>query len=514
MKLRNISDFTNNEYKQQAQHKNFSMIANLLSGVNFSSNKVLYTIYNENITSFLKTETVANLTATKTDYHGGSSNLNGVIFNNIKDYIGGNNLTLIDKKGDMGARLNPVCAAPRYNFVKKSKTFDYMFKKEDTYIIPRYEFEGGYIEYKYMLFILPMLLINGNEGMGSGHAQKIFPRNIIDISNYIINKLKDKQLNELPVYYKGFLGSIENKEESNKWKITGKVNRLSKTKTEIIEVPVNETYNSIIKKLDKLKDDNIIKSYIDLCDTKKDKFNFIIKHDDFTKFSDDEVLEKFKLVLNVAENYTVIMPDNSVKSFENIYDLIDKYIQIRLEYYSKRKAFLIDKMTDDITILLNKIRFIQGIIGETITFKNKSKRDIENDLSTYNYDLIDNSFDYLLNLNIYNLTKDKLEDYINKEKELQKKLEDYIKKDIKDIWIEEINELLKALGYSNKDLKESKKVVMVSTPLGNNKLYDDFNKTVHNDKAQLTELNPDRRKQALELMESLEAKKIDKKKLF
>ena len=180
----------------------------------------------------------------------------------------------------------------------------------------------------------------------------------------------------------------------------------------------------------------------------------------------------------------------------------------------KRKAFLIDKMTNDITILLNKIRFIQGIIGKTITFKNKSKKDIENDLSTYNYDLIDNSFDYLLNLNIYNLTKDKLEDYINKERELQKKLEDYIKKDIKDIWIEEINELLKALGYSSKDLKENKKVVMVSTPLGNNKLYDEFNKTVHNDKAQLTELNHDRRKQALELMESLEAKKINKKKLF
>ena len=73
---------------------------------------------------------------------------------------------------------------------------------------------------------------------------------------------------------------------------------------------------------------------------------------------------------------------------------------------------------------------------------------------------------------------------------------------------------MKALGYSSKDLKESKKVVIVSTPLGNNKLLDEFNKTAHSNNEGITDVNKDRRKQALELMESLEAKKIDKKKLF
>ena len=455
MNLRNISNFTDNEYKQQAQHKNFSMIANIMSGVNFSSNKVLYTLYNENIHNFQKTETVANLTALKTDYHGGSSNLNGVIFNNIKDYSCGNNISVIDKKGDMGSRLDPTCAAPRYNFVRKDKSFDLLFKKDDTKIIPRYEFEGEYIEYKFMLFILPLLVINGNEGLGSGHAQKILPRNISEIAQYIKNSLLQKDNIELYPSYKDFNGVVEQRENINQWKISGIINRKTKTKTEIIEVPVNETYKSMIKKLDLLKDNKVIRDYDDLCDTREDKFYFIIKHDNFEDLSDTELLSKFKLIYNVTENYTVINEKNALVVFEDIYKLLDYYINIRLEYYQKRKDYLLQEMLNDLKILRNKRCFIESVNNKSIDITNKSKKELEATLYNLTLDKIDNSYDYLLSMKFYNITSEKIEELNKKISELEDRYNNYLNKDIKEIWIEEIDELLKALGIK-KEVKKTR----------------------------------------------------------
>ena len=470
MNLRNISDFTNKEFKQQAQHKNFSMIASIMSGVNFSSNKVLYTIYNENITQFQKTETVANITALKTDYHGGSTNLNGVIFNNIKEYIGGNNITLIDKKGDMGSRLNNVCAAPRYNYVRKGKLFDLLFKKEDCNILPRYESEGTLIEYKYMLFILPLLLINGNEGMGSGHAQKILPRNTREISKYIIDYItKGKSTQKLYPYYKGFTGEIEQREESNQWKISGIINRKTKTKTEILEVPINESYNSMIKKLDGLVDKKIIRSYQDLCDTRNDKFYFILSHENLSEISDEDLLTKFKLVLNLSENYTVIDENNTLQVFDNIYNLLEHYIHIRLEYYQKRKDYNIQKMLKDIEIMRNKVEFIIMVNSKIIEL-NRPKKDIIKELEETCFLKVEDSFDYLLNMKLYNLTDEKVQEIENKLKELEIELSKYTNKDIREIWIEEINELLKAL----KERPISTKMIVLGTPSGSDELYSKF----------------------------------------
>ena len=456
MKLRDVSNFTDNEYKQWAQHKNFSAFANVMSGLNFSSNKVIYTLLSENITSFQKTENVANITALKTDYHGGSSNLNGVIFNNVKDYIGGNNLLLIDKKGDMGSRLNPVCAAPRYNFVRKSKLLDYLFIKEDKYILEQYEFEGSNIEYKFIPFIVPLILVNGNRGIGSGHAQKILPRSLNETIEYIFNYLDNKKVSNLIPSYNGFLGSIDCTELPNQYIIKGNIERKNKTTTIITEVPISETYISYKKKLDILEDKKIIKGYEDLCDTRNDKFLFIIKHErDLSELTDEQILDKFKLVETVTENLTVIDENNTLKIFNSVYELFNHYIKIRLDYYVKRKEYLINKMKVDINILENRIRFINDILNDIIVFKGNKKSQIEKQLKDLNY-YKDESYDYLLNMNIHSLTEDKITDLENRLSKLIKELEDYLNKDVTMIWKEELNNLLVALGEKKLRVNQSK----------------------------------------------------------
>ena len=148
--IRPIINFYNEEYKQFSQNKNFQSISSVVSGVKPTANKALFTVLDDNITVFQKVEVLSNATALKTEYLGGSSNIDGVIVNIASSYVSSNNLSLLDTKGDFGARLNNEAAASRYIYARKSKNFDMLFNKDDINILPRYNLEGKDIEYQFL----------------------------------------------------------------------------------------------------------------------------------------------------------------------------------------------------------------------------------------------------------------------------------------------------------------------------------------------------------------------------
>ena len=418
MKLRNTTNFFETEYKQQAQNANFTKIGGLF-GLKYTANKVAFTVLKKNITAFQKVEVISNTTALETLYMGGSTNIDGVIETMACTYVGTNNLSILETKGDFGSRLKPIAAASRYIFAKRSKYFDMLFNKDDLNILPRYEFEGQDIEYRFLTFNLPLLLINGSEGLGSGHAQKILPRNPKDTMNYIKTYLKSGKSSPLPVYYNGFKGTISQGETPKQWIIRGSFKRISHLNLEITEVPVNETYISYNKKLEKLVENGTIKSFVDLCDPKKDIFLFKVKHDiKFSKLSDEQIIEKLKLKQTITENYTIIDENNAVKVFQTADELIMHYIKIRLQYLTKRKEYLIAKSLNDINNLNSKYIFVKSIIENKLQINKRKKLQIIEDLKKIDGIIsIDNSYDYLLRMPIYSLTEEKLQ-------ELQKQIDE------------------------------------------------------------------------------------------
>ena len=437
--MRNITDFFGNEYRQQAQNANFTKLANIF-GLKFTANKVACTTLLKNITAFTKVEVLSNMTALETLYIGGSTNIDGVIVNMATSYTGSNNVPILATKGDFGSRLNSAAAASRYIFTKKSDYFDMLFNKEDLNILPRYNFEGQEIEYKFLTFNLPLLLINGSEGMGSGHAQKILPRNPKDCLNYIKEYLKTGKQCDIPVYYNGFRGTVKRGDNGNQWITTGVIKRVSSFKTEIIEVSIGESYKSIIKKLDKLKDSGVIKDYTDKCDPKKDIFLIEIQHDiAFGKLSDDEMLEKLKLISTDSENFTVIDEKQAVKVFKDEFELFNYYIKIRLEYMQLRKDYLIKKYLRDIDINNSKYIFIKSIIDGDLVINKRAKTDIIKDIEKIKGIVTEEeTYDYLLRMPIYSLTIEKMQELAKQIEILKVKLEEIKKKDIKNMWLDDL----------------------------------------------------------------------------
>lgn len=442
--IRPIINFFDGEYRQQAQNKNFQSISSAISGVKPTANKALFTVLDDNINVFQKVEVLSNATALKTEYLGGSSNIDGVVVNIASSYTGSNNLSLLDTKGDFGARLNNEAAASRYIYVRKSKNFDMLFNKDDINILPRYNLEGKDIEYQFLTFNLPMILINSQEGMGSGHAQKILGRNPKDVRDLLLKKLQGKKVKfELPPYFRGFEGTVERGETEKQWIIKGVIEETVAHKTKITEVPISESYKSMIKKLDGLVEKKVINNYEDLCDPKSDKFLFVLKHDSkFGSFSYDEKIDKLKLIKTISENYTCIDANNKIKIFENTDEIFNYYYDIRLEYIIKRKNYILEKLKIDIDIAKSKQVYILKCINDEIILKNNSKADIICQISKFdNIIKVQESYNYLINMPMHSVSKDTVEEFIQKVKELEEKYIEISNITPEQMWINDIKDL-------------------------------------------------------------------------
>lgn len=447
MRIKPIKHFFDEEFRQQAQYVNFSKIANIVSGSKVTAQKALSTIALENINNWQKVEVISSLTALNTLYLGGSSNIDGVITNIGSSYVGSNNITLISTKGDYGGRLNPAAAASRYIFAKKGEMFTKYFNKDDLKILPRYNFEGQDIEYAYFAYSVPMVLVNGTSGIGSGYKSSILPRSIDEIEAYIKYNLQGKNKTNKPFKntpsFKQFKGTIEPGETEEQWIIKGSFKRINKTTLEITEVPIGETYISYNKKIEALLEAGIIKDYEDLCDPKGDIFKYTIKHDaKFSDKSDEDILKILKLISKESEQYVLNDENNSIKVFKNVNEIFWYYYKLKLSFLQSRKDYLLYKYDEDIRIDVSKYTFIKKIVENELIINKRKKDDIVKELEDIkNIISRDDNYDYLLNMSISTLTQERMEKLMHDIKDKKVLLDTIKATTVEQMWLDDLGEV-------------------------------------------------------------------------
>jgi len=448
-----ITDFANDKQLAYSIYNNYRSLGHLIDGQKPSSRKLIYTC--SKLTKFDKVDTIANKTAGDTQYLHGSVNLEGVLKGMNNDYSGTNIIPLFEKEGFFGTRTETNCGASRYVKSRLSTITSNIILKEDYDVLIEQEFEGYKIEPKYYVPIIPLIFVNGSEGIGNGFSHRITTRNPVEIIKYLFDELDGKETSTLMPYYNDFKGTITRDNQNHlKYYIQGCLEVKNTTTIIIDELPVGYTLPKYISILEDLEDKKIIKEYTDK--SNKNKFYFEVKVSrELTSNSIEKLYDIFKLNTSSTENLTVIDENNMIREFDNVRDMMNHYIKIRLEYYVKRKEYLINKMKLDITILENRIKFINDILNDVIIFKGKKKTQIEKQLKDLNY-YKDESYDYLLNMNIHSLTEDKISDLENRLSKLIQELEEYLNKDVTMIWKEELNNLLVALGEKKLRVNQSR----------------------------------------------------------
>ena len=291
--------------------------------------------------------------------------------------------------------------------------------------------------------IIPTVLINGSSGIAVGFATNILNRDVKSVVDACICVLSDKKIEEIAPSLREFTGDfVQDTENHKRWIIRGKIQKLNTSTVKITELPPSMTFEKYEDLLDKLCDTKEIVSYDDNC---KDGVEYIIKFTraDLEKINDEKLIKMFKLEEASTEIFSTLDEHGKLKIFDNTEDIIEYFVHFRLGYYHKRKAFMLDKMNRELKILSNRGKFIKAILDEKLKINNVSKLDIIHSIEEMGLDMIDGSYDYLLRMPIYSLTKELFEklkeDFMTKKAEI-KVLEET---DPKEMYLDDLNDLKK-----------------------------------------------------------------------
>ena len=401
-----LDDFFQTEYINYSVYDNIRKIASVADGLKNASRKIVHTVLDKNINSFTKVSNLAPQIQAHTMYLHGS--IEGTVVNLAKNYVGANNIPLLDGKGNFGSAFINDASATRYIEAKKATVLDRLFNSEDTVNLHHQAFEGVDIEPRFFIPIVPLLAINGSDGVSVGFAQKILPRRLENILEWVRAKNKGKAMPAPSPYYNGMSCTITPGLTPGQWVISGAFTRVNQTTYTIDALPVGYNLKQYQNVLDKLVDDKVIKSYDDLSDN--DVFLFEVKTDrEFSKHSDDKILDIFKLVKKVTENYTCIDENNKIVEYQSLEEILEAWYRLRIDYNDLRKKSTLAKLNKTLDFSQLKYDFIQAVIDNKLVINRREDKDIKQDFVSLFTETAEEHYDKLMTIPVKQFSKKEID---------------------------------------------------------------------------------------------------------
>ena len=445
IRTKSVSDFLNNDYKD------FSMaiveeraIPSVIDSFKPVQRKIIDTameIWKTGSEKSLKIFQLAGYCSSQKMYTHGDSSCNGAITTMCQGFK--NNLPLLIADGQVGSLRVQNAASPRYVGCHLSPNFRLLH--QDFELLERRVDEGQVIEPYFFLPIIPTILINGSSGLAVGFASNILNRNPKDVLNACVDYLNGKKIKELKPWLSEFSGEwTRDTENKNKWWIRGKY-EIKTFDVHVTELPPEWTLEKYEAHLDSLVDKKVIKDYDNNSSSGVD-YTLKFKKEDLVGLTSSGKLEPLLKVTDTeTENLTTLDENGKLKIFECVEDIIRYFVDFRLTYYQKRKDYLIDKYTKELRDLCFRAKFIKAIIDKKLKVNNVPKAEIVTWLDENKFDKIDDSYNYLLNMPIYSLTKERYDDLMNKAKLKKEQIDEVKSKEPKQMYLEDLGELKKKL---------------------------------------------------------------------
>ncbi len=467
-----FNDFVDQELIHFSNADNNRSIPNIMDGLKPSLRKVLFCAFKRKLSNEIKVAQLSGYTSEHSAYHHGEVSLEGTIKNMAQDFVGSNNINYLEPIGQFGSRLQggKDAAQSRYIFTKLNPITRQIFLESDDSQCKYLDDDGAPIEPEYYYPIIPTILVNGSQGIGTGYSTTIPMYNPLDICRFIKNKIQNEetQTNLVP-WYRGFKGKIESTSKGS-FITRGKYTIKSNNTINITELPIGVWTEKYIEMLEKhmversKKESN--KIFIrDIKDNStEDRVDIIIKMNPYTITSWKNKLGKDGIsVLENKLKLTSLLSTSNIYAFnENLQikkyttsSLIENWYTVRKGIYVKRRLYLLNKLKKELDIIKYKVQFITEIVNDIRIINKKPKATIISELVDSGFPKFNKSYDYLLKMDLYKLTYEEIESL--KEKLDNKQMEyDILKaKDATNLWIEDIDSFI--IKWT-KDLKEYNKV--------------------------------------------------------
>ena len=503
-------DFINKEFIHFSKYDCDRSIPNLMDGLKTSLRKILYAAFKRNLTTEVKVAQFSGYVSENAGYHHGEASLNAAIKGMAQNFVGSNNINLFMPNGQFGSRLKggKDSAAERYIFTLLNKITRHIFCCADDRILAYLEDDGEVVEPTFYAPIIPMVLVNGSKGIGTGFSTEIVSYNPLTIIQYLKCRLS-KELNEVnkgfkgfdkgpndckePLnpsfefipYYEGFQGTIQKMNGlglKDRFLIKGIYQKIGPDKIKVTELPVGYWTDDFKCLLDTLREPEVDK------DGKK-KASIIKDFDDnssdtvvlfvitFAKGMLEELegtatdnanvngLEKvLKLYSTTATtNMHLFDEHDKLRKYETVEEIIENYYKVRIGLYQERKNYLVSELEKEMVSLSNKARYIKENLDGTIDLRKKKKDCILQLLREKGYDVLDNDNDdeykYLIKMPMDSVTEENVLKLYKERDGKQVMLEKTVQTTIHEMWLQDLAALEKVyLEYKDERTNSGKKV--------------------------------------------------------
>uniref|UniRef100_A0A8C5WCS0 DNA topoisomerase 2 n=1 Tax=Leptobrachium leishanense TaxID=445787 RepID=A0A8C5WCS0_9ANUR len=487
------NDFINKELILFSNSDNERSIPSLVDGLKPGQRKVLFTCCKRNDKREVKVAQLAGSVAEMSAYHHGEQALMMTIVNLAQSFVGSNNVNLLQPIGQFGTRLHggKDAASPRYIFTMLSPLARLLFPSADDNLLKFLYDDNQRVEPEWYIPIIPMVLINGAEGIGTGWACKLPNYDTREIVNNVKRMLDGLEPYPMLPNYKNFKGTIQELGQ-NQYAVSGEIFVVDRNTIEITELPVR-TWTQVYKEqvLEPMlngseKTPALISDYKEYHTDTTVKFVVRMTEDKLAQAEAAGLHKVFKLQTSLTCNSMVLFDHmGCLKKYETVQDILKEFFDLRLQYYGLRKDWLMGILAAETSKLNNQARFILEKIQGKITIENKSKRDLiqmlvqkgfesdpvkawkeaqeraaeEEELQEQNEDSSSDTgigsgpdFNYILNMSLWSLSKEKVDELLKQRD--TKELNDLKRKSPSDLWKEDLAAFVEELDKVEAQEKE------------------------------------------------------------
>lgn len=391
---RDLANFSAEDIKRSIPH--------CVDGLKPSQRKVIYACLKKNLASDMKVAQLAGYVAEQTAYHHGEASLQGTIVNLAQNFVGSNNLNLLVPSGQFGTRLagGKDAASSRYIFTRLAPQTRKIFDPADNNVLRYVTDDGQKVEPEYYAPILPMILVNGAEGIGTGFSCYVPPFDPEVIRHNIRCALKQVEMAPMVPYFRGFKGRVV-KTKEHTWVLEGMYEREG-SQIRVTELPPGKWIQDFKEHLDDLVEKGTIQKF---------ENHSTETNPDFRIWAGEmaDPLKTLGMTKTIhTSNMYLIGPNGAVKKYESPEDILVDYTQVRLQVYRHRKADMLREIDAEIQWLSEKARFIRDVaVSRRIQVFNRPLDDIHTQLREEVY--AESIWPRLLDIKTYQYTAEEVE---------------------------------------------------------------------------------------------------------
>ncbi|OLP86476.1 DNA topoisomerase 2 [Symbiodinium microadriaticum] len=357
---------------------------------------VLFGCFKRKLRSDVKVAQLVGYVSEQAAYHHGEMSLSETIVGMAQDFVGSNNINLLVPQGQFGTRLQggKDSASARYIYTRLAPITRFLFPASDDPVLEYLSEDGMSIEPRWYCPVIPMVLVNGVEGIGTGWSSSVPNFNPRDIIENLRRWLKKQELKEMTPWFAGFTGSISKSREEGKWEVTGNIRNLGEGKAEITELPVKrwtQDYREILeenlpKGEKKREGPKLLEDYQEYHSEKSVHFELSLSSEGQLHADKDNLEKVFKLRSSISMNNMMLFDaDGKIKKYDTPKDILQDFAHVRLKIYETRKAYLLARLTRECEVLSAKARFVKLVIEGRIVIRKRKIADLAQDLRKHGF---------------------------------------------------------------------------------------------------------------------------------